>query len=231
MSSIYLIRHGQASFGKANYDKLSELGIKQAQVLGEGFAKRKVNFDKVVHGGLVRHQETANHFMMSNCGEQAQHLYHVDPRFREYDHQEVVAKHHPAFKDHYSMAAYLSQQDNPRKVFQQVFEGAISRWRSGDFDQDYSESWEAFLQRCHDGIESLVDESDLQIAVFTSGGPISAIMQKVLQLTDDQTIQLSWSIVNASVTKIKCRDKHLSLSFFNDYGYFESVDSELITYR
>ncbi|MFT5334978.1 MAG: broad specificity phosphatase PhoE, partial [Halioglobus sp.] len=32
MASIYVIRHGQASFGAANYDKLSDLGCRQAEV-------------------------------------------------------------------------------------------------------------------------------------------------------------------------------------------------------
>jgi broad specificity phosphatase PhoE len=31
MGQIYLVRHGQASFGSANYDQLSELGHEQAR--------------------------------------------------------------------------------------------------------------------------------------------------------------------------------------------------------
>lgn len=33
MATIYLIRHGQASFGAENYDKLSPLGERQASIL------------------------------------------------------------------------------------------------------------------------------------------------------------------------------------------------------
>ncbi|MCH1491392.1 MAG: histidine phosphatase family protein, partial [Luminiphilus sp.] len=32
MASIYLIRHGQASFGSDNYDQLSPVGQRQADV-------------------------------------------------------------------------------------------------------------------------------------------------------------------------------------------------------
>jgi len=35
MSSIYLVRHGQASFGSANYDELSDRGRRQSRILGE----------------------------------------------------------------------------------------------------------------------------------------------------------------------------------------------------
>ena len=58
MTDIYLVRHGQASFGKANYDKLSELGGQQAIWLGDYFKHRNVEFDAVFSGDMVRHHET-----------------------------------------------------------------------------------------------------------------------------------------------------------------------------
>ena len=39
MSEIYFIRHGQASFGEENYDRLSPRGIKQAQCLAKRLAR------------------------------------------------------------------------------------------------------------------------------------------------------------------------------------------------
>src|SRR6476660_3762059 len=59
MGQIYLVRHGQASFGKANYDQLSELGIEQARLLGQWFASCGVHIDKVVTGDMQRHRQTA----------------------------------------------------------------------------------------------------------------------------------------------------------------------------
>ena len=40
MGSIYLIRHGQASFGAENYDVLSPLGYRQSEALGDYLARR-----------------------------------------------------------------------------------------------------------------------------------------------------------------------------------------------
>lgn len=37
MTTIYLVRHGQASFGAESYDKLSPNGELQAKVLGQYF--------------------------------------------------------------------------------------------------------------------------------------------------------------------------------------------------
>ena len=37
MGMLYLVRHGQASFGAADYDQLSELGARQCEALGRWF--------------------------------------------------------------------------------------------------------------------------------------------------------------------------------------------------
>ena len=42
MQKITFVRHGQASYGSDNYDKLSELGHKQTRLLGEYF--KKINY-------------------------------------------------------------------------------------------------------------------------------------------------------------------------------------------
>src|SRR3546814_10473498 len=59
MGAIYLIRHGQASFGAVDYDKLSKRGVEQAAVLGQALAARGVKPDVVICGGMLRHRETA----------------------------------------------------------------------------------------------------------------------------------------------------------------------------
>ncbi|HJV74342.1 MAG TPA: phosphoglycerate mutase family protein, partial [Noviherbaspirillum sp.] len=58
MGQIYLVRHGQASFGSANYDQLSELGLEQARLLGEWFANSRQQFHRVVTGDMRRHRQT-----------------------------------------------------------------------------------------------------------------------------------------------------------------------------
>ena len=58
MASLYLIRHGQASFGSANYDQLSPLGQRQADVSGRFFADTTLHFAQAVSGDLSRQRET-----------------------------------------------------------------------------------------------------------------------------------------------------------------------------
>ena len=59
MGSIYLIRHGQASFGAENYDVLSPLGYRQSEALGDYLAQLDVTFDRCLSGELERQQDTA----------------------------------------------------------------------------------------------------------------------------------------------------------------------------
>jgi phosphohistidine phosphatase SixA len=59
VTEIVVVRHGQASFGQANYDALSALGHRQSQLLGEWLAAHGgTAFDRVLCGGMVRHRET-----------------------------------------------------------------------------------------------------------------------------------------------------------------------------
>ena len=58
MSQIRFIRHAQASFGKANYDQLSEFGFEQSKELGKYLVKEKQHFDRIYVGPLRRQRET-----------------------------------------------------------------------------------------------------------------------------------------------------------------------------
>ena len=58
MASIYLVRHGQAGFGKLNYDQLSDLGWQQGELVGQALTARGIEAGKVAHGAMVRHRET-----------------------------------------------------------------------------------------------------------------------------------------------------------------------------
>ena len=58
MGTLYLVRHGQASFGADDYDQLSELGQRQSVRLGEYLASRDITFDAVYTGTLRRQVQT-----------------------------------------------------------------------------------------------------------------------------------------------------------------------------
>ena len=59
MGQILLVRHGQASLFADNYDELSVLGREQARLLGEFWARRRIDFDEVYCGPRARQRQTA----------------------------------------------------------------------------------------------------------------------------------------------------------------------------
>ena len=59
MGQVHFVRHGQASFGTDDYDRLSPLGWQQARWLGRHLSETGHRYDAVVSGGMRRHRETA----------------------------------------------------------------------------------------------------------------------------------------------------------------------------
>ncbi|MCO8647501.1 histidine phosphatase family protein, partial [Burkholderia multivorans] len=45
MAELFLVRHGQASFGTDDYDRLSDVGVQQGVWLGEYLARAHAPFD------------------------------------------------------------------------------------------------------------------------------------------------------------------------------------------
>lgn len=229
MGTIYLIRHAQASFGASSYDKLSTLGLEQAQILGRSLGARGLRPDVVVFGGMVRHRETAEACL------QAHGLTldaHADPTWNEYDHEALIAAYRPAWRDGLVMTAELYSTPDPRRTFQTIFAEAMARWMNGSHDGDYLESWGNFRARAAMAASNLCAALDRgQTAlVFTSGGPIAAVISELLDLDVARTAQLSWTLANAGVTKLIGGERGLRLSTLNEHSHLEH-DARLITYR
>ncbi|HVL75029.1 MAG TPA: histidine phosphatase family protein [Noviherbaspirillum sp.] len=221
MGQIYLIRHGQASFGSADYDALSALGEEQARLLGRWFAHAGQRFSCVLSGDLKRQRQTAALCMETLYGSDVP-VCEVDGGFNEYDHHEVLVRQRPEFADPNEVRRFLAASANPRAAFQDVFAAAMSRWMSGRHNAEYGETWPQFSARCVAAVERLFERGRGQtIAVFTSGGTISAICQRVLGMSDAHTARLSWGLVNSGVTRLLYQPGQLSLSYLNSYAHLE----------
>ena len=75
--------------------------------------------------------------------------------------------------------------------------------------------------------------SGKQIAVFTSAGTLSAVMQKALDLSDERAVEVSWTVYNSSVSIFRYNvEKRVGLCCFNSVAHLEiRRDASLITYR
>lgn len=228
MAVIYLIRHGQASWGKADYDDLSATGIAQSQHLGGVLLKRIGRPDMIVAGNMRRHKQTAEH-VLTHMGLSAE--WRIDPGWNEYDHQELIIRQNPKYKSRAYMMADLARTLKPKEAFQSFFEKALDRWVSGVHDDEYRESWPMFRRRIDDSLNSIVNDQADSAMVFTSGGAISATVKRLWNMPDSEWRKLNRVVTNASVTKIVVGRRGMHLSTFNDHGHFEGEHRRLLTYR
>ena len=88
MASLYLIRHGQASFGSDHYDQLSPLGQRQADLSGQFFADIGLHFGQAVSGDLSRQRETGERVLKAQPRPPEQR---IDPRLNEVDNEGQIA--------------------------------------------------------------------------------------------------------------------------------------------
>jgi len=230
MGSLYLIRHGQASFGKADYDALSPIGEQQATILGQTLAGSGLRFDRILQGGMKRHTETARLCLAEMPGASA---VESASWLNEFDHESVMRGLHPDFADPQKVQAFLQKHPEPMKAFHKEFEKAMQRWMLGAHDADYPESYGQFKLRCRVGVQELLQKSDAEsnILLFTSGGPIACLLQLALDLSDTMMLRLNGAIVNASISRLPFKADVLFVSYFNDHAHFGKTSAPLLTFR
>ena len=229
MGLILFVRHGQASFGEADYDVLSPLGERQSRLAGERLAALP-RVDRVVHGAMRRQEATAR-LLVEGMGHAAP--MEQDARWDEYDHEALLAGALPTDADRTTFAAELAAAEDPRRAFQEHFERATARWTAGDNDDDYHEPFPAFLARVHGALDDLVASlgRDDCAVVATSGGVIAAVCARLWQLDPTAWAGLNRVIVNTSVTKVVAGRQGLTLLSINDHAHLEGVHRDLLTYR
>ena len=236
MSSLFLVRHGQASFMSDNYDQLSPLGETQARILGNHWAALGMRFDRVYVGPRQRHRQT--HAAIAAVY-QTQQLYLPSPEpLPELDeHQGVevmehvlpaLAKRDPIIKASVGVSGMDGMADYQTNF--KIFKRVMKLWTRDELEADGFQSWAAFKDQVQRGIKNIIAEnsSGKTIVAFTSTGPIAVAMGYALNLADEQILDLSWAVWNAAYTEFKFSGKRFSLSTFNAASHLQKP--ELLTY-
>ena len=240
MSTLLLIRHGQASFGAGDYDKLSELGITQSFFLGEYWVERGMKLDAVFSGEQVRQKHTLE--IVSDVYRAAGSDFPesgINGAFNEYDATGIMTHLLPKLlKENSELQEIVNKSsgidtNSPegRKIFQLAFEIVMDHWIAGKTEVEEVETWAHFKARVLDGIKKIVADfpSGKTVAVFTSGGAISATLQYAIQSPDKVALGLGWVVKNGSVTEFRYNADRFTLTGFNMTPHF--YDDVLVTYR
>ena len=219
MSNLYLVRHGQASFGAEDYDNLSELGHKQAVRLGEYFKQKDLKFDAVLTGTLRRHAQTWAGIA------QGAGLIHEPlqwPGLNEYDSHAVIEAIHP-YK--------LDKPDTPemyRHHFRLLKDG-LTQWMNGVVSPKGMPTYDEFQHGVVSALEHVRKHHTGNVMIVSSGGPISTAVGHILGTTPEKTIELNLRIRNCSITEFAYTPKRHMLVTYNTLPHLEDLP-DWVTY-
>ena len=213
MGNLYLVRHGQASFGAADYDNLSELGHRQSVRLGEYFAGKGLQFDAVITGTLKRHAQTWAGIAQ---GAGLTHQPLEWPGLNEYDSEAVIKAIHPT---------PLEKPDTPemyRHHFRLLRDG-LTQWMNGVVSPQGMPSYDDFVRGVTSALEHVRKSHTGNVLIVSSGGPISTAVGHVLGTTPETTIELNLRIRNSSVTELAYTPKRHMLVTYNTLPHLDDA--------
>ncbi|MFM0269791.1 histidine phosphatase family protein [Paraburkholderia aspalathi] len=223
MAELYLVRHGQASFGADNYDELSPSGRTQSSWLGEYFAQANLRFDRVVIGTMQRHRQTADAILAAMGGppiELAQ-----DAGLNEYDFEALFA----AVGDE-GLPSALSATSS-KKDFYKGLRHVLQLWADDRLPGAVPETWQQFQTRVQRARSDIQRAGGKRVLVVSSGGPIAVTAQQILQAPAASAIALNLQIRNSSVCQYVFNDDAMSLVSFNSVPHLEHAERrEFVTY-
>jgi broad specificity phosphatase PhoE len=238
MSTLFLIRHGQASSYDHGGDQLSELGRVQARKLGEYLVQSSATFGCVIAGTMLRQQQTAS--IVGEVYAEAGRSFpstQVDARWNEYDAQGVTGALVPvlaaadagfARKVEEFQAAIGTREQN--RFFQRMFEVVMAKWVRDEIAAPGVESFSTFHQRVREAREAITrDSASRRVGVFTSGGPIGACVQEVMRSPSLVAMEINWRVRNTSITELLYSRDRISLDVFNAVPHL--VDPALLSFR
>ncbi len=218
MGHLYLVRHGQASFGADDYDQLSALGRRQAVRLGAYWRERGMRFDAVITGTLKRHRQTWEG-IAEGLGLEAQDV-RPWPGLDEYDSEAVIATIHPE---------KLQKPDTPelyRHHFRLLRDG-LGAWMAGRTAPAGMPSYADFLAGVTTALDHVrAEHHGAKVLVVSSGGPISTAVGHVLGTPPETTIELNMRIRNTAVTEFVFTPKRHMLLTYNTLPHLDGPDDE-----
>ena len=215
MGSLHLVRHGQASFGAADYDNLSPLGTRQSVRLGEYFAHKGLQFDAVLTGTQRRHAQTYA-AICQGAGTAMEAL--PWPGLNEYDSAAVIAAIHPG---------PLPKPDTPEayRLHFRILRDGLTQWMNGVISPQGMPTYSDFVQ----GVTSALDHIRKthhggKVLLVSSGGPISTAVGHVLGTTPETTIALNMRIRNSAVTEFEFTPRRHMLLSYNNLPHLDGAE-------
>lgn len=226
MGTLYLVRHGQASFGAENYDLLSPLGIAQSERLGAYFAEHGLRFEAVLRGSLVRHAQTLagiEQGLQTQGGVgPAQAL--VWPGLNEYDSHAVVRAVY---------AGPLDKADTPEKYREhfRLLRQGLTAWSLGQVQPQGMPTYTEFKAGVHEALAHVQRHCQGPVLLVSSGGPISLAVADLMGASPQAGIELNFRMRNSAISELDYNPKRHTVVSFNTLPHLASPQgAAMVTY-
>ena len=221
MALLFLVRHGQASFGTADYDRLSDLGRQQARWLGEYFSERGLHFKRVVAGTLKRQQDTASEILAAmqaaGTAEARAAAAQIDTHagLDEYN-GEALYHAHTGGRD------VLEHQQRDYRDYWRTLKTAMHAWAAGTLTGT-PETWEAFGARTRAALSAACAGAarDDAILVVSSGGAISRAVIDIINAPGATAIEFNLQFRNTGVCELIAGTDATRLLSFNTLPHLD----------
>jgi broad specificity phosphatase PhoE len=225
VSTLLLVRHGQASLGAADYDVLSPLGVVQAGRVGAHFARMIAVPTAIYSGPLRRQRDTAAHLV---AAARAAGQPFPDPTIvaglDEYPAIAIMQRNLPRLAADPDLAPFFDALQRHergtlehRRAFESAFQGVMRHWHDARIDDPELEPHAAFQARVERTIHELLATHGrgATIIAVTSAGPIGVALKLGLGADSWTGLKASFVVANASITELKSRGEAPTLTAFN----------------
>ncbi|HEF5873158.1 TPA: histidine phosphatase family protein [Burkholderia cenocepacia] len=216
MAELFLVRHGQASFGTDDYDRLSATGDQQGVWLGEYFARQGLAFDRVICGTMNRHAQTVAAILRGMGREGVAVDRH--PGLNEYDFHGLFAAAASDYPEIARLAAG-SMKEHFRALRQ-----VLQLWTEDKLGDAAPETWARFQQRVADARAAIRAGDGQRVLAVSSGGPIAVTVQQVLAAPPSSAIALNLQIRNSSLSQFFFNAEAFHLASFNGIPHLEDPE-------
>lgn len=221
MAHIHLIRHGQASFGAADYDQLSDLGHRQSVRLGEHLRAQTAHggpvWDAVITGTLRRHRQTWEGIAQGS-GLTLEPL--TWPGLNEYDSEALIKA---------LRACHLVQPGEPGAYKQhfRLLRDALAQWMAGTISPEGMPTYTNFVANAVGALTHIRQQlAEKNVLVVSSGGPIATLVGHLLHTPPETTIELNLQIRNTAVTELVGTAKRQRLVSFNTLPHLLAAEHQ-----
>ena len=235
MSNIYLVRHGQAGT-RDSYDSLSELGRRQARLLGEYFVAQGVEFASAFVGSMSRQRQTAEEVGRAYAGaglrfpevvvEGGWDEFDLDRAYRQLapllcEEDEEFRSDYEAMREQVRASAGAEDAEIHRR-WRPCDTKVVEAWVAGRHPFE-GETWGQFCERvaaCQSKLGGAPRGAN--VVVFTSATPTAVWAGLALGISHDRVRQLAGVLRNSSYTVLGLRAGELRLFTFNEVPHLTS---------